>query len=160
MSTPSESLENAKISFDKYFFYPLDRLKEKFENSDLENSILFTPLNKLKEKVESNSGASFEHYNDDEYINAESAYGRTLFGPIPAGHQREFFRDKKNIWIWHENWVEFDQKREITIRYEVRPDGVYKKPLGHGYTRIDGEELENFRKALRAYLQLIKQNLY
>ena len=26
-----------------------------------------------------------------ELLNAESALGRTLFGPIPDGHQREFF---------------------------------------------------------------------
>ena len=30
----------------------------------------------------------------DDLINAESAIGRTLFGPIPAGHQREFFESE------------------------------------------------------------------
>ena len=177
MPSPSEPLTELKNNFDRIFFSPLDKLKEKFENADLENSILFTPLDKLKdkvennptffapldklkEKVEANSRPSYEIYNDDEYINAESALGRTIFGPIPAGHQREFFREKKNIWVWHENWTEFDEKREITIRYEVRKDGVYKKPLGKGYARLEGEELENFRRALHLYLDLVKKNLY
>lgn len=160
MPSPSESLTELRENFDRVFFSPLDKLKEKFENADFENSILFTPLDKLKEKVEEHSARSYEVYNDDEFINAESALGRTIFGPIPAGHQREFFREKKNIWVWHENWTEFDEKHEVTIRYEVRKDGVYKKPLGKGYTRLEGEELENFRRALHLYLDLVKANLY
>lgn len=160
MQTPSESLDEAKKSFEKVFFYPLDRLKFRYENSNLEDSILFSPLNKLRSRIEENSGGSYKHFNDDEYINAESALGRTLFGPIPVGHQREFFREKKNVWIWHENWEEFGQKKVITIRYEVRRDGVYKKPLGCGYTKIEGEELENFRHALHAYLKIVKEKLY
>ena len=56
-------------------------------------------------------------------INAESALGRTLFGYIPAGGSREFFCLKKNVWIWYENG--------LTIRYEVREYGVFKK-VGDG----------------------------
>ncbi|MBQ6147749.1 hypothetical protein IJH66_02510 [Candidatus Saccharibacteria bacterium] len=96
----------------------------------------------------------------EDLINAESELGRTLFGPIPAGHQREFFEHKKNVWIWHESWNEFGSRKETTIRYEVRENGVYKKPLGGVYTKLKGAELLNFRKAARAYLNLIKQNLY
>ena len=160
MPSQSQSLADIRGSFDKVFFSPLDKLKDRYDNFDPENSILFTPLNKLKSKVEANSGRTLISYNDDEYINAESALGRTLFGPIPAGHQREFFRDKQNLWIWHENWTENGEYKEITIRYEVREDGVYKKPLGRGYTKITGAELENFRHALRAYLKLVKTILY
>ena len=99
--------------------------------------------------------------NDDEYINAESAYGRTIFGPIPAGHQREFFRDKHNVWVWHESWTELNVPRSITIRYEVREDGVYKKIQdGSSYTKLEGAELDNFAKALRTYLRLCKTNIY
>ena len=97
----------------------------------------------------------------DDLINAESALGSTIFGPIPAGHRREFFQFKKNIWIWHEDW--FDQngeKKELTIRYEVRPEGVFKKPLGGHYGSIKGAELENFRRAVHTYAKLVKSNLY
>lgn len=98
-------------------------------------------------------------YND--LINAESNLGRTLFGPIPAGHQREFFTSKKNVWIWHESWTDrLGVSQEMTIRYEVRPDGVFKKPLGGSYAKLEGEELNNFRKAANLYLNLVKANLY
>ena len=95
-----------------------------------------------------------------DLINAESKFGRTIFGPIPAGHQREFFEYKKNVWIFHESWEIAGEKKEMTIRYEVREDGVYKKPLGGKYIIISGAELENFRRALHSYLQLVKENLY
>ena len=100
------------------------------------------------------------HPTVEDLINAESEFGRTLFGPIPAGHQREFFEQKKNVWIYHESWNEFGKRKETTIRYEVRENGVYKKPLGGIYMKITGAELMNFRRAAKAYLNLIKQNLY
>ena len=97
----------------------------------------------------------------DELINAESALGRTLFGPVPEGYQREFFESKPNVWIWHESFVnQLGKIEEMTIRYEVRPTGVYKKPVGGSYERIEGEELANFRKAARGYLELVKSKLY
>ncbi|MBR5647440.1 hypothetical protein IKW73_00645 [Candidatus Saccharibacteria bacterium] len=97
----------------------------------------------------------------DELVNAESAYGRTIFGPVPAGHQREFFEHRKNVWIWYESWI--DQNGlplNQTIRYEVRPAGVYKKIAGQGYQKLDGKELDNFRTAAKTYLRLVKTNLY
>ena len=94
-------------------------------------------------------------------INAESELGRTLFGPIPEGHQREFFEHKKNVWIWHDGWFdEVGKMHGTTIRYEVKPEGVFKKVAGEPYIRIDGEELDNFRNAAKMYLNLIKTNLY
>ena len=152
-----------KNSIDSVLFAPLEKLRVKWENADLDSSILFTPLSRLKGKIKENTGTSYTDYqlrNDDELINAESALGRTLFGVIPAGHQREFFRDKKNIWIFHESWTELDQDKSITIRYEVREDGVYKKIQGAGYVKLEGLELETFAETLRSYLKLCKQNLY
>lgn len=97
----------------------------------------------------------------DDLINAESALGRTLFGPVPDGHRREFFISKKNVWIWHESFVnKVGRLEEMTIRYEVRPTGVYKKPVGGSYQKIEGEELENFRQAAHSYLELVKSKLY
>ena len=89
-------------------------------------------------------------YND--LINAESALGRTIFGPIPEGHRREFFRSKKNVWIWHEDGM--------TIRYEVRSNGVFKKVDDSGYRKVTGEELAHFRAAASAYLKLVKSRIY
>lgn len=96
-----------------------------------------------------------------ELINAESSLGRTLFGPIPAGHRREFFHDRANIWIWHEGWTEPNREpHQMTIRYEVRPTGIFKKLSAGSYVALEGNELENFRRAAHAYLYLIKRNLY
>ncbi|MBR3248818.1 hypothetical protein IKF89_02190 [Candidatus Saccharibacteria bacterium] len=97
----------------------------------------------------------------DDLINAESALGRTLFGPIPVGHQREFFAARKNVWIWHESWVDnFGAWQELTVRYEVRPTGVFKRANKGNYEKIEGEELNNFRKAAHSYLNLVKTKLY
>ena len=74
----------------------------------------------------------------EDQINAESELGRTIFGTIPAGHQREFFEHRKNLWIWHESWIECGQPKEITIRYEVRPNCVFKKSNGSAYYKITG----------------------
>lgn len=97
----------------------------------------------------------------DEIINAESRLGSLVFGPIPEGHQREFFHDRNNVWIWYEGWRdERGQACEQTVRYEVRPSGVYKKMSAGQYLRLEGGELENFRRATHTYLALIKQHLY
>ncbi|MDO4730000.1 MAG: hypothetical protein Q4A96_02270 [Candidatus Saccharibacteria bacterium] len=85
-------------------------------------------------------------------INAESALGRTLFGTVEEGKQREFFCLQKNVWVWYEDGQ--------VIRYEVRQSGVFKKVDNGSYSKISGEELEHFRDATKAYLQLIKLNLY
>lgn len=97
----------------------------------------------------------------DDLINAESRLGSTIFGPVPAGHRREFFHDQENIWIWFESWRdETDHPRQLTVRYEVRPSGVYKKISAGSYFKLTGDELENFRRATHAYLHIIKKYLY
>ena len=97
----------------------------------------------------------------DDLINAEAALGRTLFGPIPEGHRREFFQHKKNVWLWHESWLdENGYVKELTVRYEVRPSGVFKRPLGGKYMQLKGAELQNFRQAVHAYGKIVKEKLY
>ena len=86
-------------------------------------------------------------------INAESTLGRTVFGPVMPGHQREFFLLKKNVWIWYEDGY--------TMRYEIRKNGVYKRVNEEErYSKVTGEELENFKNATKTYLKLIKQSIY
>ena len=119
------------------------------------NGTFFGPVVAQRPQVYSNK------LTYDDLINAESALGRTLFGPIPVGHRREFFKHKENTWIWYESWInEAGIEENITIRYEVRPAGVYKKTPGKGYVKIEGEELKNFRDAANRYLELVKTKLY
>lgn len=117
---------------------------------------------RVSENRETRHAVHFRHRpTRAELINAESSLGRTLFGSIPAGHRREFFHDRENVWIWYERWTEANREsRQITVRYEVRPTGVYKKLAAGKYVVLEGAELENFRRAAHAYLYLIKRNLY
>ncbi len=113
----------------------------------------------LKNTAESNSTAV--RLTRADLINAESRLGSTIFGPIPEGHRREFFHDRENIWIWHEDWTdERHHSHELTVRYEVRISGVYKKVSAGKYFKLEGDELENFRQATHAYLHVIKKHLY
>ncbi|MBR2836878.1 hypothetical protein IKE79_00800 [Candidatus Saccharibacteria bacterium] len=97
----------------------------------------------------------------DDLLVAESELGRTIFGPIPEGHQREFFKHRKNVWLWHESWTNaVGMTEQMTIRYEVRPTGVYKKAIGGAYQKLEGAELDNFCNAVRSYYNLVKTKLY
>lgn len=97
----------------------------------------------------------------EELMDAESALGRTIFGEIPKGHQREFFKYRGNVWIWHEHFRDtLGRRQDITIRYEVRPNGVFKRAGNYDYTKLEGAELDNFRQAARTYLDLVKTKLY
>lgn len=96
-----------------------------------------------------------------DLINAESRLGSSIFGPIPSGHRREFFHDRENVWIWHEDWQDAErQSHQLTVRYEVRTSGVYKKVTAGQYLKLEGEELANFCRATRAYLYMVKKYLY
>ena len=87
------------------------------------------------------------------YLDAESNLGAQIFGSIPPGVDRKFFHStRQNVWIWHENGT--------TVRYEVRPDGVYKRINSDPFTKLTGPELANFRTAAHNYLTAIKTHLY
>ena len=99
------------------------------------------------------------YYND--LVNLESRWGGMLFGPVPEGHRREFFKDRDNVWIWYEGWTEQSgDMKEMVIRYEVRPSGVFKRAQGQKYKKLSGDELDNFRTAAKNYLQLMKTKIY
>ncbi len=123
-------------------------------------SKIATKLKSLsKRKIFKNSGKHLK-LTEADLINAESKLGAMLFGSIPEGHRREFFRYRHNIWVYHEGWTERGKKMESTITYKVQQDGVYKCPLGGERIKITGAELDNFRKATKEYLKLVKHNLY
>ena len=99
--------------------------------------------------------SSYPHLRTPEdKLNAESELGRTIFGPVPAGHQREFFEHKKLMWVWHESWRENDQDKTNTIRYEVRPAGVYKTTGGGNYISLRVPSSPTFASPLKPILSL------
>ncbi len=101
-------------------------------------------------------------YTERELLRAESAIGRQLFGPIPSGHQREFFCLDARTWIWYEKWIDPETKkpREHTTRYEVHSNGVIKIQENQPYTVLEGEELKNLEAAVKIYHEKVMREVY
>ena len=54
-----------------------------------------------------------------ELLTLESEIGGKLFGPVPAGHRREFFCLDEKTWIWYEEWRDETKKlQSSTLRSE------------------------------------------
>ncbi|MDR1300662.1 MAG: hypothetical protein LBK50_03050 [Candidatus Nomurabacteria bacterium] len=87
------------------------------------------------------------------------AVGRYLFGEVPAGHEREFYCLDDHTWVWREQWAESGRDITQTVRYEVRPDGIIKNVDGV-YKKLDHNELENLKAAMRIYHQAVKSTVY
>lgn len=81
----------------------------------------------------------------------EAKIGGQLFGPVPKGRTREFFCFDDHTWVWHEEWVEQGQRKVVTTRYDVRPNGVLKSQNGSGYQRLSLEEARNLYRAVDMY---------
>lgn len=94
-------------------------------------------------------------------IRFESKIGRNLFGPIPEGHQREFFCLDERNWIWHEDWLDKSGKRVVvSTRYNIRPNGILKSQNGHPYHQIDDTESDHLYHAVKQYVRLVKSEYY
>ncbi len=96
-----------------------------------------------------------------ELIRLEAEIGAKLFGPIPAGHRREFFCLDAKTWIWHEEWVDDTRKLQTaTTRYEVQERGILKVQEGARYAYVEGQELENLTMAIRMYYERVARDVY
>lgn len=95
-------------------------------------------------------------------IERESQIGARLFGPIPAGHRRDFFCLDENTWVWHEEWIDetTGQKRTSTTRYEIHSNGILKAQDGVNYRFIEGEELENLVLSINLYYEEVMREVY
>ncbi len=93
-------------------------------------------------------------------IRHEAKIGGELFGPVPAGHRREFFCLNNRTWVWHEEWLDTKGQRHIrTTRYDVRPDGILKAQNGH-YQKLSSSEATKLRKAAHLYVDRVSRELY
>ena len=95
-----------------------------------------------------------------ELLTMESEIGAKLFGPIPAGHRREFFCLDEKTWIWHEEWTDKKGSHQATTRYEIHGDKVLKVQEGPRYQYIEGQELENLTTATQLYFEQVARNIY
>jgi hypothetical protein len=90
----------------------------------------------------------------------EAQLGGQLFGPVPKGTRREFFRLDTRTWVWHEEWTGEDGKRHaVTTSYDVRGNGVVKSQGPHSYQTLSFEEAYNLRNAVRLYHQQVGAEL-
>ena len=91
-----------------------------------------------------------------ELIRREAKVGGQLFGPVPSGHQREFFCLDEHTWVWHEAWTdEKGRSQAVTTRYEVRPSGVIKIQNNQTYQSLSFAEALNLYKAVEIYAKRI-----
>ena len=97
-----------------------------------------------------------------ELIQRESEIGAQLFGPVPAGHVRQFFNLDRTTWVWYEQWTDSitGEKKELITKYEVHPSGILKVQEGTQYTFITDQELDNFVMAVQLYYERIMREIY
>ncbi len=95
-------------------------------------------------------------------IQKESAVGATVFGPIPAGHRREFFCLDEHTWVWFEEWVdkETHSRQTLNVHYEFQPRGVLKIVNGVASGYVTGQELVSLLTAMRAYYKKVSKEVY
>lgn len=96
-----------------------------------------------------------------ELINRESAIGRNLFGPIPAGHRRDFYCLDKHTIIWNEAWRDAkNREHKIRTRYEIYPHKIVKAQDGQAPHFISLEEARQLLVAMRWYQYLVGKHVY
>lgn len=94
-------------------------------------------------------------------IRREAKIGGEVFGRIPEGTRREFFCLDERTWIWHEEWVDANGKRQVrTTRYDVRPTGILKAQDGQNYQPVSADEALRLREAAQTYNARIRNELY
>lgn len=99
--------------------------------------------------------------SERELIQLESEIGREMFGPIPAGHRREFFNLDKNTWIWFEESTNDDGTvHSNTTRYEVQGNRILKAQDGAQYSYLEGQELQNLALSVQIYYEKVMRGIY
>jgi hypothetical protein len=106
-------------------------------------------------KILNKNDAEKEQIAERRLIHFESQFGRNIFGPIPKGHNRDFFCLDENTWIWHEDWTDEDGKRQVlSTRYVIRPAGAIKSQNGSAYQQLEAEEADHLFRAIKKYATL------
>jgi hypothetical protein len=124
-------------------------------------SDLFKKTLSLLTGAPAESSRPLKKLTERELIELEAEIGGKLFGPIPAGHRREFFCLDEHTWVWHEEWVDENRQRKVTsTRYEIHDNGILKAQDGKVYKFIEGAELRNLVLAIRLYYEAVARGIY
>lgn len=95
-----------------------------------------------------------------DLLKREAEIGGEIFGPLPKGTSRKFFRLEKNTWIWVENWQENGKNRSKTTKYLIKPTEVIKSVNGGHYERTSLQEAKNFEQAVHSYIEQVDKKMY
>lgn len=97
-----------------------------------------------------------------QLMRRESQIGATLFGPVPAGHQRDFFCLDERTWVWAERWFDAHERVEksMQVQYEFQSRGVLKRVDGVAVGFVKGSELARLLEAIYTYHHRVKQEIY
>jgi hypothetical protein len=96
-----------------------------------------------------------------ELLRREAAIGRNVFGPIPAGTQRDFFRVDNRTWIWQETWRDNQGiKHSRHTKYNVLARDIVKSVNSGSYESLTTEEAKNFAAAVKEYASRVKKEVY
>lgn len=112
---------------------------------------------RLLPKFTPRDSAEREAELERRFLRMEAEIGGKLFGPVPQEHRRQFFCLDERTWIWHEEWLENGQRKVVTTRYTVRPEGVTKSQNGQGDRWLSRDEARNLRAAVIAYQQRVNE---
>ncbi len=117
-------------------------------------------LQKLLQGIAGQKAADRDNELYQNLIRHEAQIGAGVFGPIPAGHRREFFCLDEHTWVWHEEWRDhYGQPQMRVTRYDIRPDGLLKSQNGH-YQRVGAQETRRFKQAARLYIDRVNREMY
>ncbi len=116
-----------------------------------------------QKQVSSKQRTSYQKaMTERQLIRRESKIGSQLFGPVPAGRNREFFCLDERTWVWSESWYEQRTKayQSVQVQYEFQDRGVLKliNKVPHGY--VDGNELRHLVEAIQIYYDRVAVEVY
>ena len=84
--------------------------------------------------------------------------GGEVFGQIPKDHRREFFCLDRHTWVWHEEWTDEQNVRQVrTTRYDIRPQGIFKAQDGQPYKPVSADEAYRFGSATKEYQRRVHE---
>jgi hypothetical protein len=95
-----------------------------------------------------------------DLLQREAEIGGRLFGPLPKGSSRKFFRLEKNTWIWVENWQQNGKQYTKTTKYLIKPTELLKSTDGGHYQRTSLQEAKNFEQAVYSYVEQVDKKIY
>jgi hypothetical protein len=117
---------------------------------------IFTQFFKKNSKDETQRKAEISR----DLLKREAEIGGKLFGEVPKGSSRKFFRLEKNTWVWVENWEQNGRKYSKTTKYLIKPTELLKSTNGGQYQRTSLQEAKNFEQAVYAYVEEVDKKIY